>query len=60
MNKNDIEDAILFCHKEIAQAIFESEYMSKTHDDYHKERGKIATYDESMDLIHNGDKEQTE
>lgn len=60
MSKNDIEDAILFCHKEIAQAIFENEYMSKAHDDYNKERGKIATYDEIMDLIHNGDKEQTE
>ena len=51
MNKRDIEDAVIFCAKEIAQAIFENEYMSKAHDDYNKERGKIATYDEIMDLI---------
>ena len=60
MNKRDIEDAVIFCAKEIAQAIFENEYMSKAHDDYNKERGKIATYDEIMDLIYNGEKEQTE
>lgn len=51
MNENDIESAILLFHKEIAQAIFENEYMSKAHDDYNKERGKIATYDEIIDLI---------
>jgi len=36
------------------------EDMSKVHDDYNKERGKIATYDEIMDLIYDRDKEQTE
>lgn len=51
MNENDIESAILLFHKEIAQAIFENEYMSKAHNDYNKERGKIATYDEIIDLI---------
>lgn len=60
MNKRDIEDAVIFCAEKIAQAIFENEYMSKAHDDYNKERGKIATYDEIMDLIYNGDREQTD
>lgn len=60
MNKHDIEDAILFCSKEIAQAIFENEYMSKAHDDYNKERGKIATYDEIMDLISGEEAESEE
>lgn len=55
MNKQDIEDAVLFYFKEIAQKIYENEYMSKAHDDYKKERGKLAVYDEIVDLIYNGD-----
>ena len=60
MIKNIIDDAILFYHKEIAQAIFENEYMSKAHDDYNKERGMIATYDEIMDLISGEEAESEE
>lgn len=55
MTKQDFEDAVLFYFKEIAQALFENEYMSKAHDDYNKEKGKIATYDEIVDWIYNGD-----
>jgi len=55
MNKKDFEDAVLFYFKEIASALYENEYMSKAHDDYNKEKGKISTYDDIVDLIYNGD-----
>ena len=51
MSKQDFEDAVLLYFKEIAQAIYVNEYISKAHDDYNKEKGKISTYDDIVDWI---------